>query len=320
MSKESKWFAIVNPKAGSGRGHTDWPVIQGLLLKHGLDFDFRLTQRKFHAVELTVWAINNGYTKILAIGGDGTLNEIVNGVFIQQKVPPGNIIIGVIGVGTGNDWQRMYSFPQSYEGKVKAIKNEKTFLQDVGKVEFFESRVNQSRYFANAAGLGFDAEVALSTNKLKESGRRGKLLYMISLLKTLIGFRSSLVSLSIDNLKLGGVTFSITLGIGKYNGGGMMQVPNAEPDDGLFDITIISNISRREVVRNAYRLYNGTILKHPKINGYQGKEVFVSSRPPLNLEVDGESLGTSPFTFYIVPKSIRVVVGADFKSVSGLGE
>jgi diacylglycerol kinase family enzyme len=110
------------------------------------------------------------------------------------------------------------------------------------------------------------------------------------------------------------------LGIGKYNGGGMMQVPNAEPDDGLFDITIISNISRREVVRNAYRLYNGTILKHPKINGYQGKEVFVSSRPPLNLEVDGESLGTSPFTFYIVPKSIRVVVGADFKSVSGLGE
>lgn len=94
-----------------------------------------------------------------------------------------------------------------------------------------------------------------------------------------------------------------------------MQVPNALADDGLFDVTIIRHIRRGDVIRNIYRLYNGTILKHPKISGHQAKKVVVSSKPPVNLEVDGESLGTSPFTFSIVPQSINVVVGVDFRSV-----
>lgn len=315
LSTSSKWFAIVNPKAGGGKGFADWPRIKNLLHKHHIDFDFQFTQRKYHAVELAVWAINNGFEKVLVVGGDGTLNEAVNGVFMQQKKRVQEILIGVIGVGTGNDWQRMYSFPRSYDGKVEAIKNENTFLQDVGKVDFFESRVNQSRYFVNTAGLGFDAEVALGTNRLKENGRKGKVLYMLSMLSALISYQSTLASISIDDQKFGGKTFSVTLGIGKYSGGGLLQVPFAQPDDGLFDITIISNIKRWDVVRNIYRLFNGTILKHPKIEGYQGKEIFVSSRPPVNLEVDGESLGTSPFKFTIIPKSIKVVVGADFRSV-----
>lgn len=315
MSTKNRWLAIVNPKAGSGKGETDWPRIKHLLEEKGVDFEYKFTERKYHAVELAVWAINNSYKKLLIIGGDGTLNEAVNGLFIQKNVSPKDILIGVIGVGTGNDWQRTYSLPKSYTDKVEAIKKSKSFLQDVGVVKFFESRVEQTRYFANAAGLGFDAAVVQKTNKLKENGRRGKLLYIFSLLKTLVRYKSSLVSISIDKQKVGGTIFSITLGIGKYNGGGMMPTPHAKPDDGLFDITVIRNISRSGVLRNLGRLYNGSILNHPNISGFQGKEIIVSSRPPVNLEVDGESLGTSPFSFNIIPKCIKVVVGADFEGM-----
>ncbi len=315
LETESKWFAIVNPEAGSGKGRTDWPIITMHLKEKGVEFDFALTQKKYHAVELTVRAINDGYRKIISVGGDGTLNEVVNGLFIQQMVSPSEVVLGVIGVGTGNDWQRMYALPDSYEGKVDTLINTRCFLQDVGKVEYFESRYPQSRFFANAAGVGFDAQVAQNTNRLKESGRRGKLLYIFSLVKTLFSYKSTIVSVDVDNEKIGGKIFSITLGIGRYNGGGMMQVPNALADDGLFDVTVIRHVNRREVIRSAYRLYNGTILKHPKITGHQGKKVVISSKPAVNLEVDGESLGTSPFTFSIIPKAIKVVVGADFKEM-----
>ena len=312
----NKWFAIVNPEAGSGKGLKDWPRIKELLINQDVPFDFFITERKFHAVELTVSAIKRGFKKILVVGCDGTLNEIVNGVFIQDFFAPTEITIGVIGVGTGNDWQRTFAIPHDYLGKILAIKSEKTILQDVGKVEFFESRVRQSRYFANAAGVGFDARVAMATNRLKESGRRGKILYITSLLNTLLRYRSTVAKITIDEQNLGDKIFSMTLGIGKYNGGGMMQVPNALPDDGLFDITIINKIKRINVLRNIFRLYNGTILNHPKISGYQGKTITIASKPPVYLEVDGESLGTSPFKFSIVPQSIRVVVGADFSSIN----
>ncbi len=311
-----RWYAIINPQAGSGKGKTDWPQIESLLKLNGIEFDYVFTTHKYHSVELTVNAINLGYKKLIAIGGDGTLNEIVNGVFIQKRFPTTEIAIGVIAVGTGNDWSRMYKIHETYEGKVAALKDGKLFLQDVGKVEYVESMVKQSRYFANAAGVGFDAEVARRTNRLKEHGHKGKILYMGSLVRALFDYKPSFINIAIDGEKIGGKVFSLTVGIGCYNGGGMMQMPNAISDDGLFDVTVIRQVRRFEVIRNIYRLYNGTILSHPKITGHIGKEVVISSEIPIGLEVDGESLGVSPFVFSVVPKSINVIVGADFHSVT----
>lgn len=311
-----KWYIIINPQAGSGKGKVDWPHIETLLKANGIEFDHVFTEFKYHAVELTVNAINQGYKNIIAVGGDGTLNEIVNGVFIQTKFPTTEVIIGVIAVGTGNDWSRMYDIHSTYEDKVAAIKSKKLFRQDVGKVEYEEAKVKQYRYFANAGGVGFDAEVARRTNRLKESGHRGKVLYMGSLVRALFDYKPSLVNVQVDGQKVGGKVFSLSIGIGRYNGGGMMQMPNAVSDDGLFDVTVIRQIRRFEVIRNIYRLYNGTILSHPKISGYKGKEVIISSDLAIGLEVDGESLGNSPFTFSVVPQSINVVVGADFHEVT----
>ncbi|MHC1703018.1 MAG: diacylglycerol kinase family protein [Tenuifilaceae bacterium] len=311
-----RWYVIINPQAGSGKGKTDWPQIESLLKVNGIDFDFVFTEFKYHAVELTVNAINKGFNRLIAVGGDGTLNEIVNGAFIQTRISTTEILIGVIAVGTGNDWSRMYAIHSTYEGKVAAIKAGKMFLQDVGKVLYEESKVQQSRYFANAGGVGFDAEVARRTNRLKESGHSGKILYMGSLVRALFDYKPSDINIEVDGKKIGGKIFSLSIGIGRYNGGGMMQMPNAVSDDGLFDVTVIRQIRRFEVIRNIYRLYNGTILSHPKISGHIGKEIVISSDIPIGLEVDGESLGVSPFTFTIVPQSINVIVGADFHEVT----
>jgi len=312
----NKWFTIVNPHAGSGRGKADWPQIESLMRAKGIAFDHVFTEFKFHAVELAVSAVRQGYRKLLVVGGDGTLNEVVNAVFIQQEVQSTEIIIGVIAVGTGNDWFRMYQLPSTYEGKVEAIRNERLFLQDVGMVEYEDSKVKQTRYFANAAGIGFDAEVARRTNRLKENGRKGTVLYISSLIRALFDYRATHIDITVDGERLDGKIFSLTLGIGRYNGGGMMQVPHAVSDDGLFDITVIRHIRKFDVMRNIYRLYNGTILRHPKISGYKGNSVTIDSTPPVGLEVDGESLGTSPFSFSVIHRSINVVVGADFQTVT----
>ncbi len=311
---KNNWFIVVNPRAGGEKGRIDWPTIEGLLVKYNIDFDYAFTEHKHHAVELTVSAIKHGYKKLIAVGGDGTLNEVVNGIFIQKEISASEIIVGVIAVGTGNDWFRMYNIPIGYEECVKAIKAEYVFKQDVGKVEYRESLVQHSRYFVNAAGIGFDAEVASRTNRLKDLGQRGALLYMISLLKALIGYHHTKVSITIDGNTIQENAFSLTLGIGRYNGAGMMQVPNAIANDGLYDITMIKKISKFSVLKNIHRLYNGTILKHPKIKSFRGEVIEITSNPPVRLETDGESLGESPFRFTILPEAIGVVVSEGFVS------
>lgn len=307
-----KWFAIVNPKAGKGRAVVDWPRISWMLTDAGIDFDHVFTQKKYHAVELTVRAIRNGYRKIISVGGDGTLNEIVNGIFIQQEVKTTDVLLAMMPLGIGNDWIRMYGIPRTYADATIAIKESHSFLQDVGMVKYYEAKVHHTRYFANAVGIGFDGYVAIGFNRLKEAGKKSKWLYVISMIKSVLTYRATKVALRIDDEKISDDVYSITLGIGKYNGGGMIQLPNAVANDGLLDLTLIRKISGLNVLWNMPILYNGTIHKHSRITGHRGKEISIHSIPQIPIEVDGESVGYSPFDISVVPRGINVVVGKDF--------
>lgn len=310
---KDSWMVIVNPKAGVGKGLTDWPLISNQLNRSGVEFSCVFTEKKHHAVELTVKAVADGYRKIVAIGGDGTINEIVNGIFIQQQVPTTDIWLAVVAVGTGNDWIRMFGIPKTYPEAVKAIVLANTVLQDVGIVSFYETMVKHERYMANVAGLGFDAIVNRRFNKLKEEGRKGKWLYIMSTLKSLFSYKAKKFKVTVDDEQLvDSDVFSATVGIGKYNGGGMMQMPNAVFDDGLFDITVIRKKTKASVLYNFRKLYNGKIYRIANISAWQGKEVTISSEPESPIEIDGEAMGFSPFTFKLIPQSIRVVVGEEF--------
>jgi len=305
----SESLVIVNPNAGRGKGGKDWSQIAALLTRYGIPFTARFTETGKHAIRLTIQGICEGFRRIIVVGGDGTMNEVVNGVFLQDVCITTDIELSMITVGTGNDWGRMFGIPSDYEGAVQVIYDRKLHLQDAGIIHYFHGTEKQNRYFINIAGLGFDAVVARRTNLQKARGRSGKVLYMLNLLTSLISYRATDTEVDIDGLRLRNNTFTISIGIGRFSGGGMMQTPDALPDDGLFDITVVNNIRKGDLIMNLRRLYNGTILDHPKSEGNKGKKISIDYDPLIHVEADGESLGHSPIEFNIIPQAIFVVFG-----------
>jgi YegS/Rv2252/BmrU family lipid kinase len=303
------WLVIVNPNAGRSKGKKDWNTISDLLIQHGIEYSACFTESRKHAIVLTREGISKGYRKIIAVGGDGTMNEVVNGIFTQSDCPTHQITLAMITVGTGNDWGKLFGIPQDYMEAVKIIKEFKVRLQDAGLVNYFHGTMREARYFINIAGLGFDAVVVKRTNYQKDRGYKGRTLYFINLLRSLLFYRHTITSVDIDGRIILGDVFTISIGIGRYSGGGMMQTPNAIPDDGLFDITIVKKIRKGDIIMSLKMLYDGTILEHPKIQGYTGKDILIDSDPLIHLEADGESLGHSPIEFKILPKSITIVYG-----------
>ena len=301
------YLFIINPNAGREKGKKDWKIIESLLLKYEIPYVANFTEARRHAILLANEGIKNGYRKIIVVGGDGTMNEAVNGAFAQKTCPASEITLGMITVGTGNDWGKMFGIPLDYEGAIRIIKEGKIKRQDAGIVYYYHGTSRQKRYFINIAGLGFDAVVVKRTNLSKEKGHKGKALYFINLLKSLLLYRHTHTSVEIDGMKIINDVFTISIGIGKFSGGGMRQTPHAIPDDGLFDITIIKKIRKGEVIMSLKMLYDGSILEHPKIEGYTGKDILIDSDPLIHVEADGESLGHSPIEFRILPQSINII-------------
>ena len=308
-----RWFVIVNPVSGGGKGLTDFPKISHLLRESGIEHDPVFTEHRYHATELSVEAANRGYRKLIVVGGDGTLNEVVNGLFIQKQCQPKDILLAVIAVGTGNDWVRTFGIPRNYSAVVRAIKEGHSYLQDVGKVTYTESKVQQTRYMANVAGLGFDAYVIKIFNHLKLKGYKGKWLYIYSLLKGYFTAKPAGVTIEVDGKVIyNRLLLSLAVGICRYNGGGIQQLPRAVANDGLLDLTIIRPVHWWHVVFRAKRLFNGDIYSIGHIHHAQGKEVKITSAPPIPVETDGELQGVSPVSISVVQQAIRCVVTKEF--------
>jgi diacylglycerol kinase family enzyme len=165
------------------------------------------------------------------------------------------------------------------------------------------------RYFINIAGMGFGARVVERANRSKEKGKSGPMLYFYNILFSLIQYRSKKAVIEIDGTSYNRKIFSLNVGIGKYNGGGMIQVPHAIADDGLYSITLIKKIGKLNVIANMKKLYNGTITQHSKVETYMAKSVQIDGSDLLKVETDGESLGHGPVSFEIIPRSVKVISG-----------
>jgi YegS/Rv2252/BmrU family lipid kinase len=302
-------YVIVNPNAGSGKGRKDWKRISDLLRKDNILTESVFTERKGHAIELSAAAIRNGFRKIVTVGGDGTLNEVVNGLFMQTACRSSDVTLALIPVGTGNDWGRMFGIPTVYNGAVDVIRDNKQLQHDVGLVTYHNGDVENKRYFINIAGLGFESIVVRKTNKQKDKGRSNKAIYFFNLLTSLISHRNINATISVDGEISNSRIFSINVGNGRYCGGGMRQTPEALPDDGLLDVTVLREMGRLEIIRNLNLLYDGSILSHPKVDGYRVKKLDVTSESLLYVEADGESLGHTPASFTVIPGALKVVYG-----------
>ena len=309
-SPPEKWLIIVNPNAGVKKGTKDWPEVEELLKDSGLIYEVVFTGHRDHARTIAAEFIQKGYRNFAVAGGDGTMNEVLNGVFTQKSIAPSEITLGMIPVGTGNDWCRTFNIPFDYRQAIHLLIKKKTFLQDIGLVRYFQESVPCIRYFMNVAGMGYDALVANKTNISKEKGKGSPLTYLYFIFASLFQYKFIEAIIDIDDQVIfKGDLFSMNVGICKYNGGGMMQVPFAIPDDGIFDVTLIRKAPKWMVIRYARKLYDGSHVELPFISSYRGKTIRVRSLERIYLEADGESLGHSPFVFEIFPQSLQVVTG-----------
>ena len=308
-----KWFVIVNPAAGNGRGLDDFPHISNQLREAHILYEPVFTEHKFHATELTVTAVKEGYRKIIVVGGDGTLHEVVNGLFIQQTVRPDEVLLAVVAVGTGNDWMRTFGLSDRSADAVRAIAGEHSFLQDVGVVSYEEAHYRQSRYFVNVAGVGFNAFVVRKLTHLQKKGRTGRWARRWCMVRAFFGYKSTGVKVWVDDrLVYNNLLLSMALGICKYNVGGYQQLPEAVADDGMFDLSLIRPVHFWHILFRLRYLFNGGFYRIRHILRERGSRIRIESSPEISVEVDGEMLGETPLEFSVLPKAIRIVVGPGF--------
>ena len=297
---------IVNPEAANGAVGKNWPRMRDFLHSEGARFDAVFTEEPGHATQLARQALDDGYRTIVAVGGDGTVNEVINGLVEEGGVDP-EVALGIIPWGTGADFARMLGIPRDYMEACRHLLRSEPRPVDLGRITCLREGQEVERYFINAAGLGFDGEVAEIVNRFpKVLG--GTITYLACLLISLVTYRNKNVELSFDGQPVRGRVNSVVVCNGRYFGGGMFIAPGASFDDGLFEVVILGNLNKLEVVVNLPRIYKGTHLTHPKVSHFSAKEIHVEAKERMFLQAEGELIGEAPATFRVIPRALRVLV------------
>lgn len=320
----SRWFIVVNPHAGSGRTAREWGRIKDCLDRNGISYDFRMTDCRYHATEIVLDASREGFRRFIAVGGDGTIHEVLGGImlYLDSLLPESgsaddaearsprpslaDFSIAVIPVGSGNDWIRCHDIPDNLEEIVCLVKSGSFARQDVVRVTT-DAGVT---YMVNIGGAGFDARVCERVNRCKDKGKRGRMLYIWSLVHNFVTYKPSPMEISLDGKALfSGDCFSVAVGTGKYSGGGMRQTPEAVSDDGLMDVTVIPPLPFVKIAAEIRRLFDGSFLKVRELVAGRCRRLTVApaGNVPEIVEVDGEIVGRLPATFEVLREQIRVL-------------
>lgn len=290
---------LVNPVSGAGRGLRAWHAVERALAERGLTAHYQMTQGRGDATRLAAAACRNGYELVVGVGGDGTLQEIVNGLI----GPRGECltVLGVIPGGTGNDFSKMLGYPQDPVRALDVLLAGHMLCLDLGRAN--------GRYYINIAGVGFDAEVAAFLN------RRPKRLpavatYVYGVLVMLFGYRPALLRLVMDTETLEQKCLLVSVCNGHSHAGGMKMCPEAKPDDGMLDICVAGDLSRLETLFLLPKVFSGRHTAHPKVKLYKTRRIKIDSAQPLYVQADGEIFGQVPAEAEVVPKILRVVAAA----------
>lgn len=264
-----------------------------------------MTEAPGHARELAKSAVRKGYELVVSVGGDGTVNEVVNGLYDAGN--PLEVTLGIIGTGTGSDYIRTVGIPRIYQAACHCLLNPKRRTVDVGVVEYLSQGQMVKRLFVNFAGLGFDAEIVKATTQ-KFKRLRGTTSYLLGLFTSLVSYQNQKISLTVDGKTSETKVCAVLMNNGKYGGGGMFAAPEADLTDGLFDVLVIGDLSKPDLIWSLPRVYKGTHLTHPKVTLKKAREIEVCSAGKLSLQADGELLGELPARFYLLPEALNVAV------------
>jgi YegS/Rv2252/BmrU family lipid kinase len=284
---------IVNPSAARGKGLQIGKVVEGLCRARALDYDLEYTSRPCQAIEIADRA-SQKFECIVAVGGDGTINEVVNGI-IGKKVK-----LGIIPTGSGNDYVKVLNIPLPVQQAFESLLRYKSRIVDAGKAG--------EVYFANGLGIGFDAWVVITSQRVTKL--RGSAIYLYSVLRTMYSYKSPWMRLNYNNTTLEDKMFMITVGNGVSLGGGFKLTPFAKLDDGLFDLNIVRDLSKFEIIQNLVGVYSGKHIHMPQVRTGRTAQILIESDQDLAAHVDGELIrqpGRS-LTVQLLPKALEVIV------------
>lgn len=290
---------IVNPAAG-GRANAVTRRLGAV--------DTRYTRHSGHATELTRELLRAGFDRIVAAGGDGTVNEIVNGFFDNGAAIRTDAALAVLPLGTGGDFRRSLGI-RSVEDAIGAIRGGRTRTIDLGSVTYDNgSGAPRTRYFANVVSFGMGGEVAArSKNPLKALG--GKTAFLYATVEVLLRYRAKTIELELDGAPAGTHTIlNVAVGNGRFHGGGMHVCPRAALDSGQLEVTVIDALSMVELLRDIRVLYSDNLYVHPKTHRHTARRIAARSAELVSIEVDGEPLGRLPLEIDVVPAALQVCV------------
>ena len=291
---------LVNPASANGATRRRWPKLARRAAELGLEGETLVSEHPGHVTELAAEAIRGGASRLVAVGGDGTVHEVVNGLLSADAH---GVELAVLPRGTGRDFARSLSIPTSFDDAVRVAVSGAVRAVDAGRASY----AGGEAWFANFAGCGISGAIARDANKSSKA-LGGRLSFMVSTVKVFARWKSVAVEVEIDGERRAGPMFEIVAMNGPYAAGGMKLAPEGRPDDALLDCVLFGDITKLDFLTTFPKIYRGGHLAHPKIEHLRGRTVGIEADQPLPVVLDGEDAGTTPVRFEIVPQALRVRV------------
>ncbi|HXG77167.1 MAG TPA: diacylglycerol kinase family protein [Gaiellaceae bacterium] len=296
---------LVNPASSGGSTGRRWPEIAHRAAALGLRGDALLSQGPGHLSELAAQAVREGARLLVVVGGDGTVHEVVNGL-----APDADVELAVVPHGTGWDFVRTFGIPRDVDGALRVALEGRPRTIDLGLASFRSWAGEPARAtFANVASAGISGAIAQRANETTKA-LGGRISYYWATLAVFVGWSTGELSVTVDDEVRAGRMIDVLVCNGRFLGGGMMMCPEAEPDDGLFDVLLIGDVTKRDLLFTLPKTYRGRHLPHPRLELLRGRTVTIEAEEPLPVELDGEQPGTTAARFEVRPRALRLRVPA----------
>jgi YegS/Rv2252/BmrU family lipid kinase len=299
---------LVNPASANGSTGKRWPEIAHQAAAAGLEGDALISTRAGELADLTAQAVEGGARRLVAVGGDGTVYEVVNG--LMRGGPHRDVELAIVPRGTGTDFVRTFKIPTKLDRALEVARDGRLQTIDLGRARYAAWDGSEAdAYFANFGGAGISGAIARRANATTKA-LGGRISFLWATLAVFARWKSAEIRVEVDGEQRSGPMFEVLATIGAYAGGGMHVTPDAAPDDGLFDTMLIGDVTKLDFVTTFPKIYRGRHLSHPKIEVLRGERVSIDADERLPITLDGEQPGTTPVVFDVVPGALRVRVPA----------
>lgn len=302
-----KIMAVINPASSGGKTAEVWPNISNKFKKEIDNITEKYTKKPGDAVNIARKAVESNYDYLLAVGGDGTVNEIINGMLLVKDQDINTKLI-IFAQGTGSDLSRTLKIPHKIDKFISLIKREKSKKIRVIEAEYLnQQQEKEKRYFFNVADCGMGAEVAKKLNENKKI-TAGSFNYILRIFQVLFNYQNKEVKIEADNkLVYQGRINTAVIAHGNYFGGGIKVAPEADLYSDKLNLILLKDFSRLGIVLNLIKGYKGKHLSHPLVESIQAQEIKIATTDLVELELDGESVGRCDANFKISDRRISVL-------------